>query len=471
MAAARAWAAELQERASRQLPGLVALCVVSLLALAALTWCLPVEWPRANAWGGNVKGVLHFRTLLGLTGLPSLPLPTYTPVFEALLFLCWLSYGLVVLGTSAARRDAPRLAVPALAGFAGLLAVFAPPALSTDVFAYAAHARMALLYGWNPYLHSPMELKAVGDASARFQVWDLPSVYPPVWTLLSCAALWPLKHGSLWCQVVALKGIEAAAVVGAAAAAREIAERARPGWGLAAFLAISLNPLFLVEGPISGHNDVLMVALLLVALCWHARGATARAFLFLGLSAGIKFITLGLLPWLVIEECRKWSPRAVLRVLALASLAILPIVVGYLPYWNGPETLLATLSRVMIGDRGVADPDHNAGRLARGLLAEPVAGFGTLALRYGPVLGVYVALTVWVRRAPGRLATAWTLFAGLLALLPRWPYPWYFLWPTATAPLRWNRLHGALLVLCALVAMALMSGYGVRADFFARPPW
>src|SRR5204863_5851009 len=100
-----------------------------------------------------------------------------------------------------------------------------------------------------------------------------PSGYGPVWTLISMALWGCLGWASAFWQLFGIKLLAATALLAAALAGRAIAERLEPGRGNLALLAIGLNPLFVLEGPGNGHNDLLMFALFMagIFLCLRAQ--------------------------------------------------------------------------------------------------------------------------------------------------------------------------------------------------------
>lgn len=117
--------------------------------------------------------------------------------FRAALALLWLGYGLLAFG---ARRAVPFLQATLMltAAFALALAVFSPPLLATDTYAYAAYGRLAVLYGQNPYVALPyLFLHEAGDPTQYFLALDIPTVYGPIWTGLSIAVVAALPHAWL----------------------------------------------------------------------------------------------------------------------------------------------------------------------------------------------------------------------------------------------------------------------------------
>jgi hypothetical protein len=300
-----------------------------------------------------------------------------------------------------------------------------------------------------------------------------------VWTLISMALWACVGWASPFWRLFAVKLLAAAALLAAALAGRGIAERLDSGGGNLALLAIGLNPLFLLEGPGNGHNDLLMLALLLIGalLCLRAGGERhavqmgARAsrphgpsrhagktpalpggglyyagILLLGLSVGIKFITLPIIPWLVMRRVsgRGWDGRVGVSM-TTAALALGPLIAGFAFFWRGPETLAGLMHHATWGTHPAASAGGGGGP-AMSILS-----------RVGPTLLVYLGLTLWLwlRREEGLALTAWVPLAACLVFSSGAWFPWYFIWPFIVSLARWNRIHVGLSAACGVLAACL----------------
>lgn len=426
----------------------VAALLLALFALAALQYRVPQNY-ACLLWGHNPPAARHWQGRLLPHSLASLDAQTYRAAFRGLLVLLWGAYA-AAIGFALRRAALPfKFTRIAVIGAAFALAVIAPPVLATDAYAYVGYARLYALYGQNPYTCLPSYLHFAKDPTVPFLFWNLPTVYGPLWTLLSAMAVAILHGAGLWTQVLAMKLIEAAALVGAALAGRRIAETFAPGRGDLAFLAIGLNPLLLLEGPGNGHNDLLMMAGLLAGAALQQRGRYGPAALLVGLSVGIKFITVLAVPWLVlacVRDKRGWD-RAGLAA-GLSLVALLPTVICYLPFWHGMATFAGLQVRSQFGqtpDTLTQDARRGGWLLGHGL---PHAGLPLfLALWHQwPVLVTYSALTAWLWRKLGAAwLSAWPLLAGGLMFWSMGvPNPWYLIWLWAAGLTRWNRWGLAL---------------------------
>lgn len=415
-----------------------ALIAGGFLGLAALQYVMP----SSIVFPGSIDptGAREWAALmLGRVPAP-MGLVAFTWAMRALIALVWAGYG--VLLYSGFRRGVarPEVLLTVAAVLAVLLAILFPASLTHDLYAYLGYGRMGPVYGLNPYLDTLKEVAARGDFAAAHYPTPNESVYGPVWTLLSSGVAWTVRGIAVPVQLIALKLVEAAALIGGAVAARRVARAVDERFGDLALVAFALNPVLMLEGPANGHNDVLMVALLLAGLALMSGRRWPLGFLVLGLSVGVKYMSLAIVPWLVLEQVRKMPPRrALTRAGASFALVLAPVALALLPFWEGAGTLSA-LTR-MYSERAGHDSAIGVGLLL--------------------VAGLYAAFSVWVWRGPGdRTVAAWTVWStcGILFAIPG-VLPWYLSWPTGVAVTRWDRRQVALTVACLAVSAYWMLHY------------
>lgn len=307
-----------------------------LLGLAGLVvwlYLMPDGW-QSRFFGFNPRATLEFKSHLHIPAMRSLSSGVWAWGFRALIVLLWGGYALAVRAGLKGQLPRPRVIVGLMVTASLIFAVFSTPLLTTDCYAYLAYAHMHALHGLNPYVTLPTALDIWRDPITHFLSWNIPTVYGPLWTW-TCDAVVFFCPELLWGQVVLVKVIAAGSLWGAALLGSRLAERFEPGRGTLTLLAIGLNPLLLLEGPGSGHNDLLMMALALGAAGLFLRKHYMLAGLALGLSAGIKLITLALLPWMIWECWRSGTGRGRWNgVLSLTAGTLLPLFLGYLPFWT-----------------------------------------------------------------------------------------------------------------------------------------
>ncbi len=452
-----------QASADQGLAAGMGLALTSLLGLIFLQYALPSN-ADAHYWGLNPEGMRQFADYWNLGRLPKIGPDGYSLFFRLALVTLWCGYALAVLSglQGATLKARPLLAL--IAGAALATALFCPPLLSHDVYAYAVHGRLLTLYGQNPYFARPDFLDSVRDHATHYVTWNWPSVYGPIWTRIEAVT----AHApGLWTQIIALKIVEAVALIGVALAGRRITAHLCPGRENLTLLALGLNPTLLLEGPGAGHNDLLLISLLLVGAACYLDKKYVPALLCLGFSVGIKMITLAVLPWALIEYGRGRSGRQKLAAVAASiALVALPIILAFAGLWHGSATLAAAQQRASFGLSAATlalDTQRQTWLQFHGIGLSGASLLVTLC-RNGWLVGLYAALTLWLWRRPNRanwLAAWGVLSAALMLLAMGLPFPWYVTWFWPVFLLRWDRLHLSLSSLCFALSLTWTAGYGI----------
>jgi alpha-1,6-mannosyltransferase len=308
--------------------------------------------------------------------------------------------------------------------------VAAPPLLSDDVYRYVWEARIQL-HGGNPYKWADRP-EAARWEGLRDEVWehvnhkDYTAIYPPLWQLLARGvvavrdSVTAMKAFVVTCELAML-----------AVLARLLSLRGLPRERL---LIAAWSPLALVEIAGSGHNDVLgMLFLALALLALETKRPLSSA-----LAAALGFHA-KLIPGLIAASWwRRYRWHHVAAAGLLAALLVVPYagarqglwrsVGSYGRYWRFNETLFASLSILF---------DGRATAVAGILLA--VVAFGAGFARIEPTAAGMVVVGAWLLLAPSVL-------------------PWYAL---AFLP---------FLVLCDAPAALLFTGT-VAMAYLVYPGW
>ena len=419
-----------------------------------IAWLYAMPADFASISGTNLPGLGTWRRLFGI---PAVGRDVwgggYRVGLQSSLAVAGLAYTVfcasVVRGARVSSGWAWGLGLPLLA----VVGVILPPVLSTDVFAYVGYARMPLVHGLNPHLTTQMELVRLGDVTAPFLRWPIASPYGPLWTLwcMTLVVLFPVDSvagvvmalkmcGVLACVGLAL-GLRAWVVAssrrqsadGSAETTRVANASASQALGSTVVALVLFNPLLLLEGPGSAHNDLPMMAFLMAGLCATRVGRFRFGALLLGIAGGLKILPLLLLPALLLR--RRGQPRQVLEVL---TFGMLPVVLAYLPFWEGLSTFA-----------GLSQRWQHEGGAAAARVATAAATWGRLASTVLPIVVVYVACLARLWQAQRARPTAfvpddaltldlWTFTALAVFLLATgiW-FPWYlvWLWPGALVAL------------------------------------
>lgn len=484
-----------------RLPAAVAVLVVDLLGQAVLMYSMPVSF--ANRAGANPGALRYFTPPISrLVPVIRLSITEFSRASLLLGLVGWAAY--VAAVTIAYRSDNRStrmwLVVGGLTAF--LLAMVFPPVLSTDAFAYLGFGRMYALQGWSPYSHTLQQFAAAGDPFATIAPVPSTSPYGPVWTALCVAVAVITRGGNGIGGVVTFKLIAAVATVVAAWAGSKIAGRRTGERAACAALAIGLNPLTLIEGAGNGHNDIALVALLLIGLAAIVESRRLVGATALGLSVAVKYVTLTIVPWVGLAESRRRSVGWGTSLLALL-LVLLPSAVGWWLFGaRGTEAaggLGTTLSAVQgVGTTTASARPGGIHALAMfGVAALVLAGAGAIyawyqsrasslsdwvlviaplaaalvlrALALGlwanlfAVVVLFAACTWWLwRREPLDYLLVWPVFALCAIFLLTAVYPWYLIWPTTVALTGWRRLDRRVAAVCIVFsAVSFTAAYAL----------
>ena len=167
--------------------------------------------------------------------------------------------------------------------------VWSYPAFSNDIFNYIATAKVAYLYGENPYITMPIDIPNE-PTLAFLHAANKVALYGPAWIAVTAIPHY-LGLGNLLATLYTFKLF----IVGwylLLCYLIWIASKKNP-WALAFF---AFNPLVLLSTLVDGHNDVVMMALALGAFLLSRRHRYSVAFLLLIASTGIKGATILLVP-------------------------------------------------------------------------------------------------------------------------------------------------------------------------------
>lgn len=438
----------------------VAVLVASLLALTALQYVMPDN--AESPYGLNQQGMRMFQQQFFGHQIPGMDVRAYTLSFRLLLSILWMSYVAIVILALRGGLIKTKTVCALMMLISVLLAILWPASLSFDPFTYIAYARIGVIHGQNPYACEPHYLSLVKDPTAQFAPWNQRTPWGPVWVLV-CMLIVKVMHnvGLVW-QVIAVKLLGAGALIVAALAGRSIARHFSPNAGDVALPAIGLNPLFLVEGPASGHNDLPMMSLLLVGISLFLKKRYFAASLLFGLSIGIKYVTILILPWAIMECCRGRPFRQkVWFSTAMASLSAIPTVLCFLPFRHGSSAFAG------LYERWLWSASLPGGKGMNGTDWMQAATHGSIVRALGlqlVLIPLFACLSWWFlcEKAANRWLAAWVIFSlGIVLVVTGVWFPWYLIWPMAVSLAWWDRLHIRLSALCLVVAFLLSMLYTV----------
>ena len=333
-----------------------------------------------------------------------------------------------------------------------LTAVSLPPTLSQDLTRYRWQGKLQAA-GGNPYTSIPEDPKW---ASLRDSTWnevnrkDLPSVYGPL--LETTYAVWYRLVSAVTADEALQVGLfkipfALCDMLAAAALMWLLNSLALP----AAWVLVYLwSPLIVVEFWAQGHNDTLVILLLVLALATAYRNRWTAAFSCLSLAALAKFWPAILFPFFLLRrEDDAWRLRWKQALIAV------PIALGVSwPYLQGISQVSELLEGFLGGWR-------NNDSLYEYLWEYAGRNYdqGTTYASYA--LAAAIA-AIWALQLPLVRACQWAIVA--LLFVSANCFPWYLSW---FVPLLAITHEAPLLLWTALVALAyhILIGYRIMGEW------
>jgi hypothetical protein len=330
------------------------------------------------------------------------------------------------------------------------------PIGAADVFDNIVRGRITAVYGGNPYYETPRAYRV--DAFYRYSAWpDATSAYGPVWELMA-AGLSRLAGHQVLANLLAHKLAGILFYAGCAALIARLLGRYAPGRTLQGVCLFAWNPLVLYETAGNGHNDIVMVFLILLGLeALSRRRPTLGALAFMG-GALVKFIPVLLVPIALADGWRARAGWQRWRFLTLASLACAALALVTYGLFLRPGQALqaldldrrATLFTTSLPAFVQAQLELRFGEADSGrLVGVSAAGSTVLAALLAAWWYWREAGGDWLR--PVRAVAGVLLFYLLITCL--WFQAWYAVWPVALAALLPEGALARLIVLLSYSAL------------------
>ena len=346
-----------------------------------------------------------------------------------------------------------------------LVAAFAPPSLSDDLFRYVWDGRVQAA-GHHPYKFAPADpmREELRDAAVypRINHPEIPTIYPPLAELLFAALA---KAGLGVTGFKLALGILDLGVVFVLARLLDALSLPR-----ARAILYAWNPLAIVETAGSGHVEPLGIALLLLALVWLVQGRPTRAGAAFGAAIQAKLLPLILVPGVV----RRMKTGAVLVTIGVVLAIDAPYAIrgpafggGVLTYahrWEHGSLIFPALRALF--ERADLAPH------LKGAIAWMQSRWGSADTRIWDVLYRSVWPEELARISVLGLAVGWAIIqsfrpidpahearlvlGGAILLAPTL-HPWYVLWVLPLAAAGPSR---GWLLLAALIPLQYAAGSG-----------
>lgn len=249
----------------------------------------------------------------------------------------WLAYRIVK-----SRADS-RWMLGIIIGFAALFAgtlVIMYPIGATDMYDYVFYSRIWVHYNQNPLVIPPMQFS--NDPFFRTVIWyKTPSPYGPLWLILSAPGSW-IAGDDMTLNLLMMHALPSLFFLASALVIAQILKASDPAHRLAGTLLFAWNPLVLFEGPGNGHNGIIMMFFVLLAIYFVVRRRWEWVLPALVASVLVKYISaILILPFLIF--CWRAYPTLPEKIRYFARTSGISLVLAgivFAPFLSLPTGLL-----------------------------------------------------------------------------------------------------------------------------------
>ena len=264
---------------------------------------------------------------------------------------------------AAVGRVRTALAVRLVVGFSvgfGLILVWLYPVTATDLFQYVLRARVGVIHSVNPMTTPPAAFPDDPLLPFAGEWQNIVSPYGPAWELLA-GGVARLGFTEAVSGALAFKGVAVLAYLACLGlVSRSVSTttaRGLPAVSHAtALLLFAWNPLVLIQALGNGHNDIVMLAWLLLAIYLWQRsrngGAGSVWWLWVGVALALAVLTkaaaalMGLLLVVAILRDQGGWRRRVVVTTGLAGVGAAVAFLAYLPFWPPWQSIAGVLDEL-----------------------------------------------------------------------------------------------------------------------------
>lgn len=230
----------------------------------------------------------------------------------------------------------------------GLTLLLQPALFSDDIFRYVISGRMLALYHVDPITTAVAQVPH--DPYLAWISQPTVNIYGPLW--LTFVSLLVRFGGTPVSMLLLFKGVALLFHLLNCVLLWAILGRIAPARRFVGTLLYAWNPLALIELAGNGHNEAILICLLLLAIWLHmqdkGRWYEIGALALFSLAIAINFIALLLAVMYIWFVVRRYSGIAGISWNAGWRIFLVLVIVAliYIPYWYGASTYLAITSNM-----------------------------------------------------------------------------------------------------------------------------
>ena len=314
----------------------------------------------------------------------------------------------------------------------GLPFFLGPPLFSRDVYSYIGQGLLAH-HGFDPYTVGPSALGPSPLLSSIASVWrSTTSPYGPLF-VVSTRAVVAVSGSSLLVQVLMFRVLELIGVALVMVFLPRLARHLGTDPGVALWLG-ALSPLAMFSFISSGHNDALLVGLLVAGVTLAVEGRLAWGITLLALATTVKLPAAAAIVFVVVDRFRspdgRRHPRVVVEAVGITAAVVVAVTLldGFGWTWLGPTALHVPTELHVL-----QTPSVSLGVLVFRVLhgvGLPVTQHTMVEVAQDVVAVVAVAGVLWLLATVRRHEVVRSLGLALILIVVGSPtvWPWYLLW-------------------------------------------
>ncbi len=410
----------------------------------------------------------YYQELIDVGGITNHS-PTGFMRFVVALTVAFALFGMALWRTFSHADKSTLWLILGIGGVFAATMAFVYPGTAIDIFSYIAQSFILLQHHANPMItpaasfpNDPMMALAGGLGSHGTPYGPLALLIDAIPTLL--------VGKNVLANLLLLKFLFSTMLLVEAYLAYQILRHYAPKFALVGALFIAWNPFMLFDFSANGHNDVVVMLFVLLAVLALVKEHPVLAFAFIIASVLTKYTTALLVPLFLLHSIvHQPDHRArLMYLLKVTGISLLLVAILYGPFWSGTHTFESLLSE----DQSYIS---SFSTMLFEIMPTPLQlEQGKLLGRIMFVLCYLYALFLSTRNTPTMLRGCFlALFFFLAFGTPKFQI-WYAIWPAALAAVTSQRTilvtaflltYGAMLSNCVYQFLYPMLGTTVGDGF------